>query len=69
MVFDRGLSGAEVSTVAPPVQALGHQAPKSQDLLIGSHDFPSTLSAKRDVSTRGPPAIPVDTISSHARPV
>lgn len=69
VVFDRGLSGAEVSTVAPPIQALGYQAPGSRDLLIGSHDFPSALPAKRNVSTRGPPAVPVDTISSHARPV
>ena len=69
VVFDRGLSGAEVSTVTPPVQALGPQAPESRDLLIGSHGFLSALSAKRNVSTCGPPAVPVDTISSHARPV
>lgn len=69
VVFDRGLSGAEVSTVAPPVQTLGHQAPGSRDLLIGSHDFLSALSAKRNVSTRGTSAVPVDIIPSHARPV
>lgn len=69
VVFDRGLSGDEVSTVAPPVQALGHQAPGSRDLLIGLHDYISALSAKRNVSTRGPPAVPVDIVSSHARPV
>lgn len=69
MVFDRGLSGAEVSPVVSPVQAPSTQMLGFAYLSMRLHTFTLSLPAKRNVPTRRPQTGSIDAIPSYFRPV